>query len=140
MSFLDILPYIPDLASIAAFFIPELTPGGSLWWLSKFFLIPLFLLWVFYGSLMNLRRAWKEGALTLPAKVMAVPVLIIGGALDVWCNIVVFTVITGRLPGEFLVTTRLKKYRHRTGWPKTVSDFFGRHFLNPLDHTGDHLD
>lgn len=119
-----------------------LSLGWDVWkWPVYLLVLPVFVMWGIYGHVMNLKRAWAAGTLTMPAKALGLIYLVIGGLLDFYCNVVPFTIISGfRPPMELTVSKRLQKYRHMTGWPKRVSDFFGRHFLNPLDPSGDHLD
>lgn len=96
-------------------------------------------LYIFYCAIMNLKRVQRMGKLTPVGKVLGLPVLIVGGALDVACNVLVMTVLLAELPKEWLVTTRLQRHnRESTGWRLMVVKFF-EPVLDPLDPDGDHI-
>lgn len=103
------------------------------------YLISLYALLTFYLALMNLKRARDEGTLTKPALYVCYPILFIGLAIDLLCNVLI-TLPFLDLPRETTVTYRLKRYRYGPdGWRKTFADWFARNFLDPFDPSGKHV-
>jgi len=101
----------------------------------------MYLLWIFYLAVMNIKRVYDAGKLHGFAFVLGAPVLLIGLALDTFVNWVVMTVVFLEFPKEMLVTSRLK--RHWETAPKSWRGKFARRFSNILldeFDDGDHLD
>lgn len=98
-----------------------------------------FLLWLFYLAVMAARRAQQNGTLTLTAKVLGFPILMVGGVLDVFCNMTICTIILLETPREWLVTTRLRRWVDSPTWRGSVARWFGKHLLDPFDPSGSHL-
>lgn len=98
-----------------------------------------YLLYVFYGCVMNVKRVRDAGKLTRIGYVFGWPTLILGYALDVICNVFVMTLLFLELPKETTVTARMKRHnRESTGWRKRIVLFF-EPLLDPLDPSGDHI-
>ena len=98
-----------------------------------------YLLYVFYGCVMNVKRVRDMGRLTPIGYVFGWPTLLIGYALDVLCNVFVMTIVFAELPRETTVTARMKRHnRTSTGWRKRIVLFF-EPLLDPLDPSGDHI-
>lgn len=101
----------------------------------------LYLLWTLYLAVMNLIRARKAGKLSRVAYALGLPLLALGGLLDVLVNLIVCTMIFLELPREFLMTTRLKRHiRSGTGWRFKVSKFICSKLLDQFDPSGCHCD
>jgi hypothetical protein len=108
-------------------------------WVARL-LLALWLLWVFYLAVMNLQRVRDAGKLGRVALTLGLPVLLVGIVLDVFCNLVLFSVLLAELPREWTVTARLKRHkRTSTGYRKRVADWFGSELLDHFDPSGAHL-
>lgn len=107
-------------------------------------LLAFWTLWIFFLAVMGLKRAQKEGKLSLQGKIFGYPVVAVGYALDVVVNTIVMTVIVVELPqwqlGEWTVSERLKRYRKKggSGWQVAVAGFFVS-LLNPYDIDEEHI-
>ncbi len=98
----------------------------------------IYLLWVFYIAVMNVKRVQAAGKLTPFARALALPVALVGIAIDITANWLVFTVVLLELPKETTVTARLKRHhRESQGWRLAVVLFI-EPVLDPFDPTGDH--
>lgn len=98
-----------------------------------------YLLWVFFIAVMNIKRVSDSGKLTPFAKCLAMPVAVLGIAIDVATNVLVFTFVLLELPKEMTVTARLKRHhRESTGWRLAVVLFL-EPILDPFDPSGDHV-
>ena len=105
-------------------------------------LLLLWLLWVFYLAVMNIKRVKDMGKLGKVAYTLGLPVLIVGIALDVLANLIVFTVLLAEPPrwGEWTVTSRLQRHHvAETGWRKKVAAWFETELLGSFDPSGKHL-
>lgn len=99
----------------------------------------VYLLWVFYIAVMNVKRVQAAGKLTPFAKALALPVALVGIAIDITANWLVFTVVLFELPKETTVTARLKRHhRESQGWRLAVVLFI-EPILDPFDPSGDHV-
>lgn len=104
-------------------------------------LASLYLLWVLYLAVMNLKRAKDAGALRPTALYLGYPVLLLGLLVDFLVNVVVFTVLLLELPRETLVTSRLKRHiAHGRGWRQRVAHWFCSELLDTFDPSGKHCD
>lgn len=113
--------------------------------MSALIAIPLFavlgiwLLWVFYLAVMNLKRAKDAGTLSKTAHAMGLPVLAVGLLLDLVINVLVISVVLFEIPREATVTARLKRHhKTSTGWRLAVVKWF-KAILDPFDPSGDHV-
>lgn len=134
MNFADItwvLPLVGEAFGLLAYFP----------WFMKI-VLGLWLLWVFYLAVMNIKRVKDMGKLGKVALILGMPVLIVGMTLDVLANLIVFTILLAEPPrwGEWTVTARLKR-RHiaETGWRKKVAAWFETELLGHFDPSGKHL-
>lgn len=101
----------------------------------------LYVLWVFYLAVMNLKRAKDAGTLRPVARYLGAPVLLLGVLVDFLVNVVVFTVLLLELPRETLVTSRLKRHMaHGHGWRSRVARWFCAELLDTFDPSGCHCD
>lgn len=102
-------------------------------------ILGVWLLWVFYLAVMNLKRARDAGTLSKTAWALGLPVLAIGLLLDLLINLLVMSLVLWEIPREATVTARLKRHhRQSTGWRRLVSDWF-EPLLDPFDPDGDHI-
>jgi len=101
-------------------------------------LLAVYLLFVFYAAVMNIKRVRDMGKLNWLGKALGYPTLLIGYTLDVVVNVVVMTVVLFELPRELTVTSRLKRHQRSSGWRLAVVKFF-EPLLDPLDPSGDHI-
>lgn len=94
----------------------------------------LWVLWIFYLAVMSLFRAHANKTLSLPAKVLGYPVLIVGVVLDAAVNLTILTVVFFERPYEWLVTKRLTRHiQNGAGWRYRVASWVCSHLLNPFD-------
>lgn len=103
-------------------------------------LIAVEVLWIYYLSVMALKRARDSEKLTFWGKVFGYPVLLTGYALDILENFVIMTVILMEPPHEFLITSRLIRHINGTdrGWRYKVCTWFCANLLDPFDPSGCH--
>ena len=102
-------------------------------------ILAIWLLWVFYLAVMNLKRAKDAGQLSKTALVLGAPVLWIGYLLDAFVNITLMTIVLLEFPKEILVTDRLIRHSKATsGWRLKVVYWF-QPLLDPFDPSGRHL-
>jgi hypothetical protein len=101
----------------------------------------LFMLWVFYLAAMNLLRVHRAGKLGRMALALGLVVMVIGYALDVLANLVVFTVLLLEPPrwGEWTVTDRLQRHHGGTTWRSRVAQWFETELLGQFDPDGSHV-
>lgn len=100
-------------------------------------------LWVLYLAVMGLKSARSRGVLSLPAKIVGIPLLLVGYAWDWFVNVTVMWVVFWQPPAHpaEIVTARLQRYadgkdcrRRRMAW------WIDRHFLRHFDPVGYHVD
>jgi hypothetical protein len=92
------------------------------------------ILWIFYLAVMSLFRANENKTLSLPAKILGYPVLIIGVLLDAMLNIFLLSLILFERPYEWLITKRLARHiKNGTGWRFKLALWICQHLLNPFD-------
>ena len=95
--------------------------------------------WVFYLAVMNLAMARRAGTLSRTALVLGMPVLVVGGLLDLLLNMTVMSLVLLELPKELTVTKRLKRHhKQSTGWRLAVVLWF-EPLLDPYAPNGDHI-
>lgn len=101
----------------------------------------LFILWVFYLAAMNLLRVHRLGKLGRVAFALGVVVMVIGYALDVLANLVVFTMLLLERPrwGEWTVTARLQRHHADPTWRGSISRWFESELLGVFDPDGSHV-
>ena len=94
--------------------------------------------WCCYVLAMGIYRAHLSGRLTGVNKVLALPIVLFGVALDAFSNLAV-SVLFFDLPREFLVTDRFKRYQYeQKGWRYRVAKYICDKVLDVFDPTGDH--
>lgn len=98
----------------------------------------LYALWVFFLAVMNLKRVSELGKLSGLAKVLGLPIILIGYVLDVCINLAVMTVMFVELPQELTVSARLERHNRGDGWRKAVAAWF-EPLLDPFDPSGNHI-
>ena len=101
-----------------------------------FYVVVIYATWVFYTSVMCLRRARNEGRLTPVIRPIAYLTLYIGLVLDVFLNTIMslpFLEFPRWFSGEFLLTSRLKRLVKGSGWRATQAKFWCNNFLEPFD-------
>jgi len=101
----------------------------------------LWLLWIFYLAVMNLKRVRNAGKLGRVALVLGMPALLVGYVLDVLANVVVFTVLLLEPPrwGEWTVSARLERHHSGTSWRARIAQWFETELLGPYDPAGYHV-
>jgi hypothetical protein len=101
-----------------------------------FYAAVIYATWVFYTSVMCLRRARNEGRLTPVIRPIAYMTLFIGLVLDVFLNAIMSLPLL-ELPrwfaGEILLTSRLKRLVTGNGWRAKQAKFWCNNFLEPFD-------
>lgn len=96
----------------------------------------LYATWVFYTSVMCLRRARDEGRFTPVIKPVAYMTLYIGLVLDVFLNLIMSLPLLEPphwFQGEFLLTARLTRLMKNGGWRARQAKFWCSNFLEPFD-------
>jgi len=103
-------------------------------------LIAMHVVWVYYLALMNLKRARDKGTLTKPAKLMGLPVLLVGGIADWFFNMTFGTIGYLEKPTHWkeLFSERCERHMHEDNWRGKQSRFWCRNFLDPYDPDGSH--
>lgn len=101
--------------------------------------LSMYALWLFYLAVMNLQRARDAGTLTKPAYCLGLPILYIGLALDCFVNLTVLSIILIEPPHEWLVTSRLERHFHGSGWRQSVAIWFAVNLLDTFDPSGKHI-
>lgn len=106
--------------------------------------LPVFILLTWYAFLAycSLEFAWKAGKLTKPAKVAAVPLLLMFGPADVILNYTVFMAVCGKWPPKITVTQTLSEYHRKEpldSWRWKVAHWTGHNWLDPFDRDGYHI-
>lgn len=100
----------------------------------------LYLVWFFYLAVMSLARARQAGTLSNGARIMGLPILYLGLALDCLGNLTFAMLIFLDLPREPLVSSRLQRYVDGPpGWRRNLALVFARHLLDPFDPRGFHI-
>lgn len=105
-------------------------------------LLLVYLLWLFYLAVMNLKRARDDGTISRVALWLGYPILVVGLLLDWLVNVLIFTVLFLDAPGEpyELVTGRLKRHAYGPeGWRRKFARWFADHLLDPFDPSGRHV-
>lgn len=104
-------------------------------------IVAAYALWVCYLALMNVYRVKREGKIKRVQLVLASPLLIFGGVLDVVFNLVVGTVLLLDTPQEWTLSARLARLsKTDDGWRGTVAEKVGVYLLHDFDPTGSHYD
>ena len=101
-----------------------------------FYIAVIYATWVFYTSVMCLRRARDEGRITPVIRPVAVLTLYIGLILDMILNTIMslpFLEFPRWLEGEILLTSRLKRLVKGGGWRAKQAKFWCSNFLEPFD-------
>lgn len=102
--------------------------------------LSLWLLSLFYSSVMNFKRVRDNNGLTTFMKIFGYPKLFIGLVIDLYVNVAVFTVLFLELPKEPLVTGRLKRHKyHGTGWRHKLALWWEVHIDPFEDKPGGHI-
>ena len=110
-------------------------------------------LWTLYLATMNLIRVHKSGTMSRTTYLLALPIVIVGYALDIAINMTLMTVILFELPQwrfnktkrfgievEWTVTARLSRHIHDSeGRRKSIALWFGSELLDQFDPSGRHL-
>jgi len=98
------------------------------------------ILWAAYVMVMGIYRAHLDKRLTPATKVLALPWVVIGYALDVVVNLTFASLIFLEPPLELLVTKRLQRHVDATagGWRHKLAWWICDHLLDPFDPTGNH--
>lgn len=97
-------------------------------------------LWILYVFVMNIVRARDAGTLSRIAYYLALPLYVVGIALDVMLNWSLMTLMLVEWPQESTITARLRRhFRSGYGWRYRVAVWFGDVLLNPFDPTGAHI-
>lgn len=98
----------------------------------------LFVFWAVYVLVMGLYRAHLAGRLRWPSYVMGSLWLLIGVVMDVVANVVVASVVFREWPREWLVTTRLVRWKASPTWRGTIANWVCDNLLDVFDPSGTH--
>lgn len=95
--------------------------------------------WAVYVLVMGVYRAHLSGRLGTVALILGLPIVVVGIVLDVLVNIFIATFLFLDLPREFLMTSRMIRYRNTdTGWRAKLSQFICDNLLDIFDPSGNH--
>ena len=101
--------------------------------------LALWLLWVFFLAVMQLRDARDRGVLTPWGLRLGYTVLIPGLVLDFIVQVTIAIPLFLGLPRELTVSARVNRLvKSGTGWPRRCALWFRTHLLAPFDKTGGH--
>lgn len=109
--------------------------------IAAFIVLYLYAFWVAYIAIMGAYRAHLAGRLVGVQRVLAVPLVVIGFALDCFAQYTIATLFffDAPEPGDYLVTARLKRYmRAPDTWRGRAAQYICDNLLDPFDPTGDH--
>jgi hypothetical protein len=106
-------------------------------------LLYLWIFWVFFVAVMAIYRQYLAKKLTAVEKFLGLPVVIIGAALDIFCEYTIATVIFLDVPPlkELYVTRRLIRYiktEPKTEWRYKLAYWICHKMLDNFDPTGQH--
>ena len=99
----------------------------------------LWLFWGFYVQVMGLYRVYLRKELKGLNAVLSLPYIFLGLLMDVFCNVFIAPVVFLELPKEFLVTSRLQRYKtYKRGYKLKVATLICEGMLDVFDPSGDH--
>jgi hypothetical protein len=102
-------------------------------------ILSLYAFWLLYLAIMSLYRANMNKTITLQAKILGWPILILGALVDCIMNVTLFSLVFFELPKEFLLTKRMQRYiKQGDGWRCKLSRWICQSLLNAFDPTGAH--
>lgn len=102
-------------------------------------LAALYALWVFFLAIMALQRAYDAQTLNKAALVLAMPVLVIGFALDVLVNLTAATLLFLEIPREWTVSERLVRLARGSEGPRrSAARWLLANLLATFDPSGRH--
>lgn len=102
-------------------------------------IIHFYLLWTCYLAIMNLYRAKSAGTLSTFSKYAALPIYYFGLVLDFIGNAFWLMILCGEVPKEWLITTRLSRYKtYGSGYRYRFATLMCDNLLNPFDPNGCH--
>lgn len=108
-----------------------LSAGGSL--------LAIYVVWIFYLAVMNLKRARDNKTLTKPALMFGYPILLVGYVADILLNVSVCSLLFLEIPKEFTVTARVQRHLYTgSGWREKLAGWFCHNLLNAFDPDGKH--
>lgn len=96
----------------------------------------MYVLWVYYLAVMNLKRA--EYRLSDTQRAFAMLIYYPGLLLDALVNIFVLTFVMLELPREWLVTPRVSRLKNDTGWRGIIARWLCDTLLDDFDPSGCH--
>jgi hypothetical protein len=102
-------------------------------------LASLYILWLMYLAIMNLKRVMDDGKMTPVAKYLASPIYYFGWVLDVLVNWVVLSIILLEPPHEYTFTARLKRHALNEGYRGKFARWMAVNLLDPYDPSGKHI-
>lgn len=103
-----------------------------------FSILSIYILWLFYLAVMNLKRAKDNGTISKTALYLGYPILFIGLLIDLVINVLVMTILFISLPQELSVTTRLSRHLQEGGWRGNLAFWFCSNLLDTFDPSGKH--
>lgn len=105
------------------------------------FLLPIYLLWVYYLACMAILSAHNAGRMGVGAWVFALPVVLPGVLIDCLLNYTILAVLTMDFPrkGEWTFSQRLERLVQRCDWRGAAARGVAS-VLNPFDSSpGGHI-
>jgi hypothetical protein len=96
------------------------------------------LTWGFYLSIMHLKSARDQGRLTVGARILGYPWLVVGLVVDVLFNLIVGSIMFLEPPRELLFTSRVSRLNDQRGWRGALARWVCKELLDPFDPAGRH--
>jgi hypothetical protein len=107
--------------------------------IALYLLAYLWAFWAAYVLAMGLYRAHLSKRLKGLNALLAAPVLLIAYLMDIACNLTIATILFADMPDEWLVTSRLMRYRATDdGWRARWATAICEGLLDVFDPQGDH--
>lgn len=98
--------------------------------------------WLLYVVAMGLKAARDTNKLTPAIKVMGYPAFAVGWLVDLVLNLIVCTLLFWDLPREWMITSRLQRYKYDPRWAggkrAAVASWMCSQMLDPMDPSGCH--
>jgi hypothetical protein len=100
----------------------------------------IYALWILFVFAMAIQRAGNDRKLNATLKVLAAPVVLYAGVLDVFLNYTVLALLTWDFPrkGEITFSKRLGRLNDNTDWRGGMARWFAS-LLDPFDPSGKHV-
>lgn len=101
----------------------------------------IYIFWILYVYVMGVYRAHLDKRLYGIVKILSYPTIFFAFIIDIFANIVIASFLFIDKPHEWLVTTRLIRYKNGDyGWRTRVAHYICHNLLDPFDPSGKHCE